>query len=207
GADTSTAALEGVRLFDELSMREAIARALRDRGAEGERAWRLAARVRALLAHPRAGSATATSEEWQGPPDDDHPRHAAAASWARTRRTRARRRGSCCRHGSRARPCAGVERTERPHRVTCGSCGAAAILSSPSHPAAASHPAVRRARCHRARCARAAQPIVAPCAGAAVQRARWNGRRVWQDGILFALTGRVNRSRTGITTPEPELQP
>src|SRR5262249_20661222 len=76
GADTSTAALEGVRLFDELSMREAIARALRDRGAEGERAWRLAARVRALLAHPRAGSATATREEWQALLADDDARYA-----------------------------------------------------------------------------------------------------------------------------------
>jgi len=55
----------GLRLFDELSLREAIARAARARGAEGETAWRLAARVRALLAHPQAAGRRATREQWR----------------------------------------------------------------------------------------------------------------------------------------------
>src|SRR5439155_19460688 len=44
-----------LRLFDELRLRAAIADALGACGTGGEDAWRLAARVRALLAHPAAG--------------------------------------------------------------------------------------------------------------------------------------------------------
>jgi hypothetical protein len=44
----------GVRLFDALGLRAIVAEAARARGADSEHGWRLAARVRALLAHPRA---------------------------------------------------------------------------------------------------------------------------------------------------------
>jgi glycosidase len=44
----------GVRLFDALGLRDIVAEAARARGADGEHSWRLAARVRALLAHPEA---------------------------------------------------------------------------------------------------------------------------------------------------------
>ncbi len=54
-----------LRLFDELRLREAIVRAVRARGAEGDHAWRLAARVRALLAHPRAVAPDAKLADWQ----------------------------------------------------------------------------------------------------------------------------------------------
>jgi len=81
----------GTRLFDELRLREPIARAMRLLGAEGERAWRLAARVRALLVHPRAASRDGTPEEWRalladpdaryaGELDEDTPR-ADAPAW------------------------------------------------------------------------------------------------------------------------------
>ena len=46
-------------------------------GAEDERAWRLAARVRALLAHPRAASADGTPEEWRALLADPDARYAA----------------------------------------------------------------------------------------------------------------------------------
>jgi hypothetical protein len=44
----------GVRLFDALGLRAIVAEAARARGADSEHGWQLAARVRALLAHPRA---------------------------------------------------------------------------------------------------------------------------------------------------------
>jgi hypothetical protein len=67
----------GTRLFDELRLREPIARAMRLLGAEGERAWRLAAGVRTLLAHPRAASADGTPEEWRALLADPDARYAA----------------------------------------------------------------------------------------------------------------------------------
>ena len=71
-----------LRLFDELSLRDAVARATRAHGAEDEDAWRLAARVRTLLAHPdvgrvapaRAGEAPAA---WRALLADDDARYAA----------------------------------------------------------------------------------------------------------------------------------
>jgi hypothetical protein len=66
-----------LRLFDELWLRDAVARAARAHGAEGEDAWRLAARVRALLAHPDA----ATDERaWRALLADDDARFATGAS-------------------------------------------------------------------------------------------------------------------------------
>lgn len=50
-----------LRLFDELRLREPLARAFHAHGAEGDHLWRLAARVRALLAHAAAGAARATA--------------------------------------------------------------------------------------------------------------------------------------------------
>jgi len=50
--DPEPAGRRALRLYDELLLREPLARALQALGAEGESAWRLAARVRALLAHP-----------------------------------------------------------------------------------------------------------------------------------------------------------
>ncbi len=46
----------GTRLFDALGLRGTVAEAARARGADGEHAWQLAARVRALLAHPEAAA-------------------------------------------------------------------------------------------------------------------------------------------------------
>jgi glycosidase len=65
-----------LRLYDELSLREAIARAARAHGAEVEHSWRLAARVRALLAHPHAVSRSAGARSWQALLDDDDARYA-----------------------------------------------------------------------------------------------------------------------------------
>jgi hypothetical protein len=65
-----------LRLYDELSLREAIARAARAHGAEGEHSWRLAARVRALLAHPHAVSRSAGAGSWQALLADDDARYA-----------------------------------------------------------------------------------------------------------------------------------
>jgi glycosidase len=48
------AAGRALRLFDELRLREPLASAVRAHHAEAGEAWRLAARVRALLAHPDA---------------------------------------------------------------------------------------------------------------------------------------------------------
>ena len=59
--EPAAAAARGVRLFDELSLREPLASAFRTHGAEGDLAWRLAARVRAMLAHP---GAHAGGEPW-----------------------------------------------------------------------------------------------------------------------------------------------
>ena len=63
----------GLRLFDELWLRDAVARAARAHGAEGEDAWRLAARTRALLAHPEAG---ADAKAWSAFLADDDARYA-----------------------------------------------------------------------------------------------------------------------------------
>jgi glycosidase len=46
----------GVRLYDALGLRASVAEAARARGADGEHSWQLAARVRALLAHPEAAT-------------------------------------------------------------------------------------------------------------------------------------------------------
>jgi hypothetical protein len=51
-----------------------VARAARSHGAEGEEAWRLAARVRALLAHPDAGT---DASAWRALLADDDARYAA----------------------------------------------------------------------------------------------------------------------------------
>jgi len=50
-----------------------VARAARAHGAEGEDAWRLAARTRALLAHPEAG---ADAKAWSAFLADDDARYA-----------------------------------------------------------------------------------------------------------------------------------
>ena len=71
---TATLPAPGVRLFDELSLRDAVARAARAHGAESEAAWRLAARVRALLAHPEPGRDATT---WRALLADDDARYAA----------------------------------------------------------------------------------------------------------------------------------
>ena len=54
----------GVRLYDALRLREAVTDATREQAAEGEQAWRLAARVRALLAHPAAHGAGGRDDAW-----------------------------------------------------------------------------------------------------------------------------------------------
>jgi len=64
----------GLRLFDELSLRDAVARAARAHGAEGEASWRLAARVRVLLAYP---DAIAERAPWRALLADDDARYAA----------------------------------------------------------------------------------------------------------------------------------
>jgi glycosidase len=67
----------GLRLFDELLLRDAVARAARAHGAEEEDAWRNAARVRALLAHPDAGTEL---RSWRVLLGDDDARYAAGLS-------------------------------------------------------------------------------------------------------------------------------
>jgi hypothetical protein len=67
----------GLRLFDELWLRDAVARAARAHGAEEEDAWRNAARVRALLAHPDAGTEL---RSWRVLLGDDDARYAAGLS-------------------------------------------------------------------------------------------------------------------------------
>ena len=52
--DPEAAVERGLQLFDVQSLRQPLANAFRAHGAEGDLAWRLAARVRALLAHPDA---------------------------------------------------------------------------------------------------------------------------------------------------------
>ncbi len=63
-ADPSSATM-ALRLFDELRLREPLANALREHGASGDHAWRLAARVRAMLAHPAATAIPRTTARWQ----------------------------------------------------------------------------------------------------------------------------------------------
>lgn len=72
-----------LRLFDELRLRSAIAGAAREAGADSEYAWRLAARVRARLAHP---AAAADDAAWARFLSDDDARFAAglAAGAARS---------------------------------------------------------------------------------------------------------------------------
>jgi len=55
-----------VRLFDELHLRSALSEAFTALGIEGEDIWRLAARVRILLAHPSA-EAIKTDAFWRDP--------------------------------------------------------------------------------------------------------------------------------------------
>jgi hypothetical protein len=62
--DPSSGAAGGLRLFDELWLREPLARAFRARGAEDPLAWRLAARVRAMLAHPHVARAGEGERAW-----------------------------------------------------------------------------------------------------------------------------------------------
>jgi hypothetical protein len=52
-----------LRWFDELRLREPLARALREAGAQDEAGWRGAARVRALLAHPRLAPVSGEAPE------------------------------------------------------------------------------------------------------------------------------------------------
>jgi hypothetical protein len=62
----------GLQLFEELRLREPLARALQAYGAEGDHTWRLAARVRAMLAHaaPRAeGTAGAERQDFAADAD------------------------------------------------------------------------------------------------------------------------------------------
>ena len=66
-----------LRLFDELRLRSVIALAARDSGADSEYAWRLAARVRARLAHP---AATADAAAWERFLTDDDARFAAGVA-------------------------------------------------------------------------------------------------------------------------------
>ena len=75
--EPAAAAARALQLFDVLSLREPLANAFRAHGAEGDGAWRLAARVRALLAHP---DVSADREAWQRFLDDDDARF--AAGWA-----------------------------------------------------------------------------------------------------------------------------
>jgi hypothetical protein len=64
-----------VRIFDTLLLRTAIAEGVRAHGADSEYAWRLAARVRAWLAHP---AATLDDASWQRFMADDDARWGAA---------------------------------------------------------------------------------------------------------------------------------
>ncbi len=66
-----------MRIFDTLQLRTAIAEGLRAHGTDSEYAWRLAARVRALLAHP---AATTDDAAWQRLLEDDDARWGAALS-------------------------------------------------------------------------------------------------------------------------------
>ena len=75
--DPAAAAARALQLFDALSLRAPLANAFRAHGAEGDGAWRLAARVRALLAHPDVST---DREAWQRFLDDDDARF--AAGWA-----------------------------------------------------------------------------------------------------------------------------
>jgi hypothetical protein len=75
--EPAASASRGLRLFDELSLRETLANAFRALGAEGDLAWRLAARVRALLAHP---DAHAGGEAWRAFLADDDARFAAGVA-------------------------------------------------------------------------------------------------------------------------------
>jgi glycosidase len=68
----------GLRLFDELRLREPLGRALHAHGAEGDHAWRLAARVRALLAHAAAGGDAAGDADRRAFLADPDARFAAA---------------------------------------------------------------------------------------------------------------------------------
>jgi len=76
GADAAA----GLRLFDELWLREAVAAAAEAQGAEGDQPWRLAARARALLAHPQAAARSAAPDAWQALLADDDARYAAGLS-------------------------------------------------------------------------------------------------------------------------------
>jgi glycosidase len=62
---------EAVRIFDTLLLRTAIAEGVRAHGADSEYAWRLAARVRAWLAHP---AATTDDDAWRRFMEDDDAR-------------------------------------------------------------------------------------------------------------------------------------
>jgi hypothetical protein len=73
-SDSPVPSSAALRLFDELWLRDAVARAARSHGAEGEEAWRLAARVRTLLAHP---DAAADPRAWRALLADDDARYAA----------------------------------------------------------------------------------------------------------------------------------
>ncbi len=66
-----------LRLYDELRLREAVVKVVRARGAEGDHAWRLAARVRTLLAHPLAVAPASKAAHWQALLADDDARFAA----------------------------------------------------------------------------------------------------------------------------------
>jgi hypothetical protein len=72
--DPGEPAARALRMFDELRLREPLASALRAHGAEGDHAWRLAARVRALLAH---GGAETDGASWQAFLADEDARFAA----------------------------------------------------------------------------------------------------------------------------------
>jgi hypothetical protein len=74
GDGSATGPAAALRLFDELLLRDAVARAARGHGVEGEDAWRLAARVRAMLAHPDAG---ANAQAWRALLADEDARYAA----------------------------------------------------------------------------------------------------------------------------------
>jgi len=87
GAAFGDAAATATRLFDVLRLREPLAYAFGTQGAEGEQAWRLAARVRACLAHPRAGDRT-DDAAWRAFLADPDARFASGLSVARTRAAR-----------------------------------------------------------------------------------------------------------------------
>lgn len=75
--EPEAAPARGLRLFDVLALREPLANAFRRHGAEGDEAWRLAARVRALLAHADARSG---GEAWRRFLDDEDARFAAGVA-------------------------------------------------------------------------------------------------------------------------------